>query len=50
MTQTYHSNEIWKDIPGYEDIYQASNFGRIRTADGKTTVSSVNVFLMGDEL
>ena len=24
-------NEIWKDIPGYEGIYQASNFGRIRS-------------------
>ena len=29
--------EIWKDIPGYEGIYQASSFGRIRTAPGKTT-------------
>jgi len=25
--------EIWKDIPGYKDIYQASNFGRIRSLD-----------------
>ena len=23
--------EIWKEIPGYEGIYQASNFGRIRS-------------------
>ena len=23
--------EIWKDIPGYEGYYQASNYGRIRT-------------------
>ena len=23
--------EIWKDIPGYEGIYQASNLGRIRS-------------------
>ena len=23
--------EIWKDIPGYEDQYQASNLGRIRS-------------------
>lgn len=23
-------NEIWKDIKGYEGIYQVSNFGRIR--------------------
>ena len=39
MTQTYLSNEIWKDIPGYEDIYQASNYGRIRSIEGKTTYS-----------
>lgn len=24
-------NEIWKDIPNYEGIYQASNFGRIKS-------------------
>lgn len=29
--------EFWKDIPGYEGIYQASSAGRIRTAEGKTT-------------
>lgn len=29
--------ETWKDIPGYEGIYQASTFGNIRTAEGKTT-------------
>lgn len=23
--------EIWKDIPGYEGLYQASNLGRIRS-------------------
>ena len=23
--------EIWKDIPGYEGHYQASNFGKIRS-------------------
>ena len=31
--------EIWKKIPGYEDIYEASNFGRIRTIKNKTTTS-----------
>lgn len=31
------AKEIWKDIPNYEGIYQASNFGRIRTAPNKTT-------------
>lgn len=29
--------EVWRDIPDYEGIYQASTFGRIRTAEGKTT-------------
>lgn len=29
--------EIWKDIPRYEGIYQASSEGRIRSAPGKTT-------------
>lgn len=29
--------EIWKDIPNYEGIYQASNKGRIRTHANKTT-------------
>lgn len=31
------SDEMWKDIPGYEGIYQASTGGRIRTCEGKTT-------------
>lgn len=25
--------EIWKDIPGYEGLYQASNLGRVRSLD-----------------
>lgn len=32
--------EIWKDIPDYEGIYQASNLGRIRTAPDKTTYTA----------
>ena len=24
-------NEIWKDIPDYEGLYQASNLGRIKS-------------------
>lgn len=28
-----HSEEIWKDIPGYEGSYQASSLGRIRSLD-----------------
>ncbi len=29
--------EIWKDIPQYEGLYQASSLGRIRTCEGKVT-------------
>ncbi|MBN8825087.1 MULTISPECIES: NUMOD4 domain-containing protein [unclassified Spirosoma] len=25
--------EVWKDVPGYEGFYQASNFGRVRSID-----------------
>lgn len=29
--------EIWKDVVGYENIYEVSNFGRVRTHENKTT-------------
>ena len=32
--------ETWKDIPGYEGLYQASSAGRIRSVEGKTTSSA----------
>jgi hypothetical protein len=32
--------EEWKDIPGYEGLYQASTLGQIRTCNGKTTSSA----------
>jgi hypothetical protein len=32
-------NEIWKPIPVYENVYEASSLGRIRTIDGKVTHS-----------
>ena len=31
--------ETWKDIPGYEGIYEVSDKGRVRTAENKTTHS-----------
>lgn len=31
--------ELWKSIPGFEGIYEASNMGRIRSKEGKTTQS-----------
>ena len=32
--------EIWKDIPHYENLYEASNHGNIRTKNGKITSSA----------
>ena len=32
--------EIWKPIPFYEGLYEASNLGRIRSVDGKITYST----------
>ena len=32
--------EIWREIPGYEGLYEASNLGKIRSAEGKTTSSA----------
>lgn len=29
--------EQWRDIPGYEGIYQVSNLGNVRSCEGKTT-------------
>lgn len=29
--------EMWREIPGYEGIYEASNLGRVRSMEGKTT-------------
>ena len=34
--------EEWKNVEGYEDIYEVSDFGRVRTACGKTTESSLH--------
>lgn len=31
--------EVWKDIPGYEGLYQASTLGDIRSVEGKITSS-----------
>lgn len=32
------SKEVWKDIPGYEGKYQASDLGRIRSLDRRVRV------------
>lgn len=31
--------ELWRQVPGYEGIYEVSNTGLVRTVEGKTTHS-----------
>lgn len=33
--------EIWKDVPGYEGIYQASNLGNVRSCDRNFVYPSI---------
>lgn len=35
-------DEIWKDIPGYEGLYQVSNLGKVKSLE-RTVVSKTNV-------
>lgn len=37
------ANEIWKDVPSFYGIYQASNFGRIKVLERHTNTSSGNI-------
>jgi hypothetical protein len=39
---TNFSTEIWKDIPGYEGLYQASNLGRIKSLNHSTVQKCKN--------
>lgn len=32
------SDEVWKDVPGYEGRYQASDIGRVRSVDHRVRV------------
>jgi HNH endonuclease/NUMOD4 motif len=34
--------EVWKDIPGYEGVYRASNLGRIESVERKVFVARKN--------
>lgn len=34
--------EIWKDIAGYEGLYQVSNFGRIKSLRSKIILASLS--------
>lgn len=35
-------NEVWKDVVGYEGIYEVSNIGRVRTHENKTTFTELH--------
>lgn len=39
MTGTDYMNEIWKDIPGYEGLYQVSDLGRVLSMPRTTGVA-----------
>ena len=32
--------EVWKDIPGYEGLYEAGSHGRVRSKEGKVTYNN----------
>lgn len=42
--------EIWKDIEGYEDLYQVSNLGNVRSLDRYITYSTGRVQLLRGKL
>lgn len=42
INETCKDNEIWKDVVGYEGIYEVSNTGRVRSKDGKVTYSKLH--------
>lgn len=33
MADAHYTDEIWKDIPGWEGLYQASSLGRIKSLE-----------------
>ena len=37
--------EVWKDIPDYENIYQVSNLGRIKSLSRKTEQNDKKRFI-----
>lgn len=38
-------NEIWKDIPGYEGMYECSNYGNIKSVDRNIENSLIGSFI-----
>lgn len=38
MEKQYFENEVWKSIPGFENKYEVSNIGRVRSLPRKAVV------------
>lgn len=36
--------ELWKDVTGYEGLYQVSNFGKVRKVDGTLMQGNINSY------
>ena len=47
MTNNNTNAEIWKDIKGFETLYQVSNLGRVRSLDRYVMRAGVRVFIKG---
>lgn len=44
------NNEIWKDIEGYEGLYQISNKGRVKSFHGKGRIMKLGTHPLGYKL
>lgn len=44
LTTQCNMEEIWKEIPGYEGLYEASNLGRVRSVDRIIEGHKENIF------
>lgn len=44
------NDEIWKDIPGYEGLYQASNLGRIKSISREVTLFHGGAFFTKERI
>lgn len=40
MDKQYLENEIWKSIPGFENKYEVSNIGRVRSLPRTTFITN----------
>lgn len=40
MEKQHFENEIWKDIPSFEEKYQVSNMGRVRSLPRTTFITN----------